>query len=218
MTQIFYKDDSNMKKRRNTLTFSFALLLVMAFASLSLLPEIGSARTETKSLAIGAKAENFSLPDTDGKQRSFNSLKGKKGTVIIFVSARCPVSDAYAERMSKLAADYKSKDINVIGINSNSPEPSDEIKKYNSEKLSFPVLIDKNNVVADKFGATVTPETYFFNAGGKLVYHGRIDNDKAGTSITASDLRDSLEATLSGKAIAKSEAPAFGCSIKRATK
>ncbi|MBC7798017.1 MAG: thioredoxin family protein [Pyrinomonadaceae bacterium] len=207
-----------MKKRRNTLTFSFALLLAMAFASVSLLPEIGSARTETKNLAIGAKAENFSLPDADGKQRSFNELKGKKGTVVIFVSARCPVSDAYAERMSKLAADYKSKDVNVIGINSNAPEPTDEIKKYNDEKLSFPVLIDKNNVIADKFGATVTPETYFFDAGGKLVYHGRIDNDKAGTSITASDLRDSLEATLSGKPIAKSEAPAFGCSIKRATK
>jgi hypothetical protein len=53
------------------------------------------------------------------------------------------------------------------------------------------------------------------DASGKLVYHGRIDNSRAGDSITSNELRDAVDAVLDGKAVEKTEAKAFGCSIKR---
>src|SRR6185295_5553507 len=67
--------------------------------------------------AIGATVEDFTLPDANGKEQSLSALKGKKGTVLIFVAVQCPVSNAYNERMEKLAQDYKARGINVIGIN-----------------------------------------------------------------------------------------------------
>ena len=69
--------------------------------------------------AIGSTIGDFTLPDSDNKEHSLKSLAGKNGTVLLFVSVQCPVSNAYNERMEKLAQDYKAKGINVIGINSN---------------------------------------------------------------------------------------------------
>jgi len=64
-------------------------------------------------------------------------------------------------------------------------------------------------------GAAVTPEAYLLNAAGKLVYHGRIDNSRNGDAITSNDLRDAIDEMLAAKPVAKTEAKAFGCTIKR---
>ena len=167
--------------------------------------------------AIGATIADFTLPDTSGKEHSLNSLKGKNGTVLIFIAVQCPVSNAYNERMEKLAQDYKARGISVVGINSNSSEPADAVKAHAAaHNMTFVILKDNGNKIADSLGATKTPEAYFLDAGNKLVYRGRIDNSRDTAQINSSELRDALEATLSGKPVAKTTAAAFGCSIKRA--
>ena len=168
-------------------------------------------------LAIGAAAPDFTLPDADGRAHSLASLKGKSGTLILFVATQCPVSNAYNERMQKLAEDYRAKGVNVVGINSNSTEPAAEVKQHAADKgLTFTILKDPGNQIADRYDAQVTPEAYLLDASGKLVYHGRIDNSRTGYLITSSELRDAVEATLAGKPVEKAGAKAFGCSIKRA--
>ena len=167
--------------------------------------------------AIGATIDDFSLPDVDGTERSLKSLAGKKGTVLLFIAVQCPVSNAYNERMEKLAADYKAKGIAVIGINSNVKEDAAAVKAHAAEhKLSFAILKDPGNKIADKLGASVTPEAYFIDPNNKLLYHGRIDNSRNADQIETSDLRNALDAALGGKAVEKTEAKAFGCTIKRA--
>ena len=167
--------------------------------------------------AIGATIEDFTLPDVDNKERSLKSLAGKNGTVLLFIAVQCPVSNAYNERMAKLAEDYKAKGIAVIGINSNVAEDAAAVKAHAEQnKLSFPILKDPGNKIADRLGASVTPEAYFIDASNKLLYHGRIDNARNAAQLETSDLRNALDAALAGKAIEKTEARAFGCSIKRA--
>ncbi len=167
--------------------------------------------------AIGATIEDFTLPDADNKEHSLKSLAGKNGTVLLWVSVQCPVSNAYNERMEKLAQDYKAKGIAVIGINSNAAEDAASVKTHAAEnKLSFVILKDAGNKIADKLGAAVTPEAYFLDASNKLLYHGRIDNARNAAQIESNDLRNALDAALAGKPIEKTEAKAFGCTIKRA--
>ncbi len=167
-------------------------------------------------VAIGAVIPDFTLPDADGKEHSLASLKGSKGTVLIFVATKCPISNAYNARMQKLAEEYKAKGFNVVGINSNSTEPAAEVKSHAAEKgLAFTILRDAGNALADRFDAQVTPEAYLLDASGKLVYHGRIDNSRYGYVITSTELRAAIEATLAGKPVGKTEVKAFGCSIKR---
>ena len=167
-------------------------------------------------VAIGAVVPDFSLPDADGKQHSLASLKGSKGTVLIFVATQCPISNAYNVRMQKLAEDYRARGVNVVGINSNATEPAAEVKAHAAEKgFTFTILKDAGNQIADRFDAQVTPEAFLLDASGRLVYHGRIDNSRYGYLITSTDLRDAIEATLAGKPVGKAEVKAFGCSIKR---
>lgn len=166
--------------------------------------------------AIGATIEDFTLPDVDGTNRTLASLKGKNGSVILFIAVQCPVSNAYNERMEQLAQDFKAKGINVIGINANSTEDASAVKAHAAQnKLSFVILKDPGNKIADRLGAKVTPEAYFLDANNKLVYHGRIDNSKDPAGVNSSELRDALNLVLAGKPVEKTNATSFGCTIKR---
>src|SRR5215216_7738694 len=121
--------------------------------------------------AIGATIEDFTLPDVDNKERSLKSLAGKNGTVLLFIAVQCPVSNAYNERMEKLAEDYKAKGVAVIGINSNVAEDAAAVKNHAStNNLTLTILKDPGNQIADKLGATVTPEAYFLDSNNKLLY------------------------------------------------
>lgn len=168
-----------------------------------------------QSLAVGSTMENFALPDLTGTSRSLSELSGKNGAVVIFLSAQCPVVKAYNERISQVAADYAAKGINFIGINSNSTESLEWVKSNAAENYKFPVLIDKGNVLADKLGANVTPEVFYIDARGLLLYHGAIDNDRSGRNPTELYLRAAFDSSLAGQKIARTSANAFGCTIKR---
>ena len=202
--------------KKNAITLLLTTMFVIAMAVVA-----SNGRSDDndppKPIAIGATLQDFTLPNADGQEQSLSSLKGKNGAVLIFVATKCPVSNAYNERMEKLAQDYKARGINVIGINANSTEPASDVKAHAAaHNLTFPILKDAGNKIADRLGANVTPEAYLIDANNKLVYHGRIDNSRDGSQIMSNDLRDAIDATLSGKPVAKTEAAAFGCSIKRA--
>src|ERR1051325_1365054 len=207
-----------MKKR-----FAFAISLSIALALTFVVA--GSARTvggkagdKMTAAAIGSTISDFKLSDTSGKEQKLSSLKGANGTVLIFISTQCPVVRDYMERISKLAADYKERGVNVIGIYANATESMDDVKAHAaSNNLAFPVMKDKGNKVADQLGAERTPEVFFLDAGNKLVYHGRIDNHRNVSLVVSNDLRDAIDATLAGKPVAKPAASAFGCTIRRAS-
>ena len=199
---------------RTRISILFALLFVVAGAMAAVAARAGGEVPAPP--AIGATIDDFTLPDVDNKDHSLKSLMGKNGAVLIFVAVQCPVSNAYNERMEQLAQDYKAKGINVIGINSNVAEDAAAVKAHAAEhKLTFTILKDPGNKIADKLGAAVTPEAYFLDTNYKLLYHGRIDNARNAAQVESNDLRNALDAALAGKAIEKTEAKAFGCSIKR---
>ena len=201
-------------KKQYAISLILASLLVVVLAAVA-----GSGRNGNDlpaPPAIGATIDDFKLPDVDGATHSLASLKGKNGAVLIFIATRCPISNGYNERMEKLSQDYKARGINVIGINSNVTEPASEVKSHAAEKgLTFTILKDDGNKIADRFGASHTPEAYVINASNKLVYHGRIDDQLKVERVTSNDLRNALDEMLAGKPVSKTSADAFGCSIKR---
>jgi len=201
-------------KKQYAVSLLVASLVVIALAAVA-----GSGRTDNDVPApptIGTVIDDFKLPDADGKEHSLKSLAGSKGAVVIFIATKCPVSNAYNGRMEKLAQEYKAKGINFIGINANNTEPASEVKSHAAEKgLTFTILKDDGNKIADRLGATRTPEAYALDANKKLVYHGRIDNSQKVEGITSEDLRDALNEMLAGKAVTKTGGAAFGCTIKR---
>src|SRR5260370_21146709 len=117
--------------------------------------------------------------------------------------------------MEALARDYEVEGINVIGINSNVTEPASEVKSHAAEKhLTFTILKDDVNKIADRFGATKTPEAYVLDASNKLVYHGRIDNSLKIEGVTTNDLRNALNELLAGKQVSNTGGAPFPSTIK----
>jgi len=164
-------------------------------------------------LKVGSTVENFTLKTVDGKDVQYAELAGNI-TVLTFIATQCPISNDYNERMKAIYADYHPKGVKFVFINSNHTEPAAEVKQHAaSNGFQFQVYKDPGNVVADMFGAQFTPEVYVVK-GGKVAYHGRIDDARKG-EIKDHSLRNALDALLAGKAPAAAETKAFGCTIKR---
>jgi peroxiredoxin len=193
----------------------FTFFLLLAAAVLAIIPSSVGVRADEAKLAIGTELGSFSLSDVNGKALSPKDYQGSKGTVFIFLSAQCPVVKGYIERIQAVAKDYSGKGVNFVGINSNSTEDLAWVKSDTEKNFPFTMLIDPGNKIADKWGASVTPEVYYFGADGKLAYRGAIDNDRRGENITKTYLRDALDSALSNKAISEKETNAFGCTIKK---
>jgi len=189
-----------------------SLILTVAVCMLPIAAISGSAEMDKP-------APLFKLAGIDGKEYNLESFKGKKAVVMIFISTRCPYSNAYNERMVKLYEDFNSKDVVALGINANGTESMEDVKQHaQDKKFAFPVLKDAGNVVADAYGAQFTPEIFVLDGNLILRYHGRIDNSHKINEVKTHDLRETLNAMLAGKEISKKETKAFGCTIKRVKK
>lgn len=170
-------------------------------------------------ITIGDRASNVSFLTLTGQGTLLFNLAGQKGTLLIFISVQCPVSNAYNERMAELARDYAARGFNVIGVNANRTEPADTVARHAQEHgLNFTVVKDADNRVADYLGASFTPETYLFDANWVLRYHGRIDDSKQLSAVSSRDLRAALDSVAAGKPAPVAETKAFGCTIKRVPK
>lgn len=190
-----------------------ALAAVLLAAST---PTLLAAESSTAAF-LNKPAPAFELPDAKGETRALADFRGEKGTVVLWVSTKCPVSNAYNSRMAALSGKYSAKGFRFVGVNSNRGEGREEIASHALDNgLDFPILKDKKNVVADTYGASVTPEVYVLDAEGVLRYHGRIDDSMNESAVSSKDLESVLDAMIAGEALPKTESKAFGCTIKRA--
>lgn len=182
------------------------------------------ALTYSKMDSLGSIAPDFNLPGTDGKRYSLASFKDAKALVVIFICNHCPYVQAVQTRINQIAKDYASKGVRLIGINSNDPiqYPDDNMSamkvRAQEQGYVFPYVQDETQQVARAYDAVCTPDPYVYeNVGGKfsLRYHGRLDDNwKEAHAVKQTDLRDALDAILSGKSVSNDQKPAMGCSIK----
>lgn len=174
-------------------------------------------------IAVGdpIPSADVAMKSVDGKELTLAAAKGAKGTLVVFTCNHCPFAKAWEDRIVELGNAYASKGIGVVAINSNDPKVNTEdgyeqmVARSNEKKMAFPYVVDATSGVARAFGASKTPEAFLFDAGGKLVYHGTIDdNAREPEKVVERYLADALDAVVAGKAPAKAETKALGCSIK----
>ncbi len=175
-------------------------------------------------MAIGTPVDDFTLQDFQGQPYSLAKLGEKKAVVLAFLGTECPLARLYVPTLVKLAEQYEPQDVTFLGINANRQDGMTEIGAFvRNYDVSFPMLKDLKQVVADQVGATRTPEVIVLDAQRKIRYRGRID-DQYGFQGNASyyrpapehrELADALDAVLAGKEVATVETDAPGCLIGR---
>jgi peroxiredoxin len=189
---------------------SLVLFLVPAFA----------AAGADKAAPTSRRIDDFQLRDYRGAERSLHEFADRKLVVVAFVGCECPISRLYGPRLAKLAKEFEPKGVAFLGINANQQDSITAIGHYAKESgLTFPVLKDVGNVVADRFGAARTPEVFVLDGERLVRYHGRID-DQYGVGYTRPragqrDLAVALDELLAGKPVSQPVTEAPGCFIGR---
>jgi cytochrome oxidase Cu insertion factor (SCO1/SenC/PrrC family) len=168
-------------------------------------------------LALG----KVSMEGVDGRSLSIAEAAGKKGTLVIFMCHHCPWVKAWQDRIARIGNAAAKEGVGVIAINSNDPVafPEDDMAGMKEQAkqlgLAFPYVVDSTSDVARAFGATRTPEAYLFDASGKLVYHGTVDDNAHDEKAVAKPwLEEAVTAVAGGHAVPTAETKAFGCGIK----
>lgn len=181
------------------------------------------ALTPSNMLELGVQIPNFELLNViDNEIYDLHSLKGKNGTLVMFICVHCPYVKHLETHFSELAIYCKSKLINIIAINSNDvanyPQDSPDNMRLQHSKFNFnfPYLYDESQDIAKMFKAACTPDFYLLNADNVLVYRGQYDESRPNNSIeiNGKDVISVIESLVLGKTISSTQIPSIGCNIK----
>jgi peroxiredoxin len=193
-----------------------ALVLTMADGG-------GPARADGTPSPVGKKVQDFKLRDYRGAERSLADFANRKALVIAFLGCECPLAKLYGPRLVELAKEYEAKGVAFVGINSNQQDSATDIGHYaKAHGISFPILKDVGNTLADQLGALRTPEVFVLDAERVVRYWGRVD-DQYGIGFVrpkpeARDLAAALDDLLAGKAVRTPKTEVEGCHIGRVHK
>ncbi|HEY1189568.1 MAG TPA: redoxin domain-containing protein [Gemmata sp.] len=167
---------------------------------------------------LNKEIENLKLPARDGEAPALRDLAKEKGTVVVFLSFDCPVSNSYATALTELHKAFSAKGIGFVAFVPTDDAPDKVAKKAAEFKLPFPVFSDSKLAAAEAFKAVVTPEAFVLDHNHVVRYRGRIDNRyygrmKQNPQVTETDLRNALEALVNGKNVPTPATRAIGCHI-----
>lgn len=172
--------------------------------------------------AQGAKSrerEPWTFRDIEDKVSTPLESKSTKAIVVIFVTTDCPISNYYQPTVRRLEKQFGEQGVKFFLCHSNAKSDLSEIKTHRREfRIQIPVVLDKDQKIARRLGARVTPEAFLIDRQGKVIYRGRIDDlyvdfGKRRRAATKYDLRDALHAHLKGRKISPAKTKAVGCYI-----
>ncbi len=104
-----------------------------------------------RALKSGDRAPEFSLPDGDGEIVQSADLLAKGPLVVTFYrGVWCPYCNTDLKAVEAVAGQIRARGATIVAI---SPQTAANIRKARRDNgLSFPILGDHGNAVADRFG------------------------------------------------------------------
>ena len=200
--------------------FTVILLLTWCFAVPAWCQD--DAPTASKAVGhVGSMVEDFSLLDYRGTEHTLSKALADSDLVVLaFLGAECPLARLYGPRLEQLAEHFAGQRVSFLGVNSNRHDSLEEIELYvRRSGISFPLLKDSANKLADALAADRTPEVVVLDAERRIRYRGRID-DQYGVGFsrpapTREDLKRALEELAAGEPVTIPQTTAVGCHIGR---
>ena len=178
--------------------------------------------TKTPICEFGKKPEFFELKSTEGNLVNLNDVKGKNGTLIMFICNHCPYVEVIIEDLVDDCKILEKEGIRSIAIMSNDTKeyPEDSFdnminfsKKYD---FNFPYVIDQTQIIAKKYDAVCTPDFFGYNKNLELQYRGRFRELRNLKPIKngESDLLKAMKLIAKTEKGPKDQIASMGCNIK----
>ncbi|MDG2358075.1 MAG: thioredoxin family protein [Planctomycetaceae bacterium] len=171
-------------------------------------------------LNIGDKAPAWKeLPGVDGKQHSLSDLKERDVVVLAFICNSCPYAVDYENRLIAFSKKHSGKDsrVSIVAVNVNKVEedlPPKMKEKADAKGFNFPYLFDKDQKIANDYGAGFTPEFFVLNKNRKVVYMGAMDDSPNADKVKRCYVEEAVTAALVGKQPEVKETVPIGCRIR----
>jgi len=161
---------------------------------------------------IGAAVPDFEAASLTGEPVSLKAaLAGHKAVVVLFLSTVCPYANYFASHIRELDERYGSRGVLFVGVNSNNWETREEVAEHTQRRgFAFPMIKDQGHTIANRLGASATPEAFLIDASGRLRYRGWVKSKQE-----SPDLQRALDDVLEGRPVSRPETKAFGCAIDR---
>jgi thiol-disulfide isomerase/thioredoxin len=152
-----------------------ACLFFVAFSAFSVKVKRDVARKEAMDafsggLSYGDVPPEFELAASDGTlHRLAEVVPGKKVVLLNFWATWCPPCRLEMPQLQTLHERYQDKGLQILAINVEEDEKT--VRDFLSQRtLSFPVLLDREGLVAARYRVEAFPTTVLLDAEGK-VFH-----------------------------------------------
>lgn len=167
---------------------------------------------------IGAQVGQARFKDTWYLTRSLDDLGAHRAYVLVFTTLDCPLVRRYLPVVVSLARQYRAEDVQFVAVNVG---PEDDLVEIACQAVEcdagFPFVKDIEGSLSRAVGARYTPQVVVLDAGRRLRYRGRIDDQyRLGgvrAAATRHDLRAALDELLAGQEVSVPETPVEGCPI-----
>src|SRR5215467_5823888 len=119
-------------------------------------------------LATGAKAPEFELKTSDGKQFSLEAELANGPVVLAFFKVSCPTCQYTFPFLERLHKAYKNEHVRVIGVSQNdSAETAAFAREFG---VTFPILLDdtRKYPVSNAYGLTNVPTIFWIAQDGEI--------------------------------------------------
>jgi thiol-disulfide isomerase/thioredoxin len=169
------------------------------------------------SMSPSSGAEPLFLRDTAGASIEPLAVGTNRVVIFLFISTDCPISNAYAPEVNRIAAQYGRRGVAIRLVHADADVTPEIARKHLADyRYTMTAVLDPAQKLAGRLGAKITPEAFVVAADGRTVYRGRIDDmfpalGKRRPEPTERDLRNALDAFLEGRPVAKPVTQAVGC-------
>ncbi len=118
-------------------------------------------------IAVDAAAPDFRLKDLKGQEVSLGSLRDRP-VLLVFGTTWCPYCREEIPRIKEIYRQGRDKKLEVLNIYINEPEAKVSVfaSKY---ELPYPVLLDKDGQVAERYQVRGVPMLVLLDRQGKIV-------------------------------------------------
>jgi peroxiredoxin len=125
---------------------------------------------EQVGLEKGQIAPDFTLQNMQGEDVTLSELQGKR-VVLNFWATWCPPCEAEMPHMQKYYEQYKKEDnVEIIGVNlTYANEKIERVEQFlKSYDITFPILLEQNEIVAQQYQIITIPSTYIIDTQGRI--------------------------------------------------
>lgn len=133
---------------------------------------------------VGSVAPDFTINNLDGTEQALSNFHGK-GVVLNFWATYCPPCEKEMPLLEENYQTYKNEGIEVVAVDVAEPTPI--VNHFVSQKkVTFPILLDRDGLVAENYQVQNLPITFFINTKGEIV-------EKVSGELTEERLKQGIE-------------------------